>query len=243
MPLFRGVSVLLDQQPPERGALAHAMEWAGRLRLPLRPVAPATFDPPAYDAITRAARCLFQPHELCVFGSFPASVRRGLLETSLRAPQTAVLTTTAEKAVAHVSRVLILNHRRQPGDGFLASAAALCRAFAAAPVILTVASTAPEGRARERTAADSLAKLGVAADCDLAGGCDLPTAVARAARWRRCSHVLVERAAPAWPRWLGGDVLRDLAGLSDALTLVAVPAAAAIEPDGTDNIPAAGASR
>ena len=228
MSLFRGVSVLLDRQFPERGALAHAREWAGRLHLPLRPVAPCAFAPPAYDAISRdASRQLFRPHELCVFGgSLPAPVRRGLLDTSLRAPQTAVLTTTAETTPAQVSRVLILNHRRRPGDGFLPSVAALCRAFAAAPVVLTVARTEAEARERERAAGEELARLGLAADCDLAAGCDLATAVGRAARWRRCSHVFIERATPAWPRWLGGDVMRDLAALSGALTLVAVPAAA-----------------
>jgi len=227
MPPFRGVSVLLDRQSSERGPLAHAVEWAERLRLPLRPVAPSDL--------------FFRPHELCVFGGgLPAPVRHGLLDQSLQAPQAAVLTTTADTVVAHVSRVLILNHRRRPGDGFLPAVADLCRAFAAAPVVLTVAHAEDEAKERERAAGDALARLGIVADCDLAAGCDLATAVSRAARWRRCSHVFVERTAPAWPRWLGGDVMRNLAALSDALTLVAVPAAALIkQPDGMDNVPAA----
>ena len=51
----------------------------------------------------------------------------------------------------------------------------------------------------------------------------MATAVARAARWRRCSHVLVEqRSLPRWRRWFGGDVIRELAALPDSPALVAV---------------------
>jgi hypothetical protein len=220
---FRGVSVLLFPPSPGPGPLAHAAEWAGRLHLPLRPVAPSGL--------------FFRPHELCVFGGgLPGPVRRRLLDASLRAPQTSVLTPTADTAAHHVSRVLILNHRRRPGDGFLASAAALCRAFSAVPLLLTVAAAEAEAVGRERDAADALARLGLAADCDLAAGCDLAMAVGRAARWRRCSHVLVERTAPGWPQWLGGDVMRELANLPDALTVVAVPATAPLYREGTDNL-------
>jgi len=209
--MFRGVSVLLDEQPPQGGAMAHACEWAERLRLPLRTVAcPAP-----------AAREFFRPFELCVFGGgLPPAFRQTLLARSLRTPDAAVL--TCPPAWRPLSRVLVLNQGHRPGDGFLDTVAVLCRTFQVVPVVLTVSPSEAVARSCERAAEEAFAARRLAADFDLMAGCDAPTAVARAARWRRCSHVFVERrAASPWRRWLGGDVMRELACLSDSLSMVA----------------------
>ena len=169
----------------------------------------------------RRAREFFRPFELCVFGGgLPTAFRQTLLARSLRTPQAAVL--TCPPAWRPLSRVLVLNHRRRPGDAFLDTVASLCRTFQVVPVVLTVGRTESAARTWERAAEEAFAARGLAADFDLMAGCDAPTAVAHAARWRRCSHVFVERrAAPPWRRWLCGDVMRELANLSDSLSMVA----------------------
>ena len=209
--MFRSVSVLLERQSPEGGAMAHAREWAGRLRLPLRSV-------PAWTAPE-----FFRPFELSIFdGTLPAPRRQALLARSLRTPQSTLL--ACPPAWRPLSRVLILNQHGWPGDGFVDAVAGLCRSFQATPVVLTVARTVAEAKVRERAAEEAFARRRLVVDCDFVAGCDAATAVARAAHWRRCSHVFVERRpVPGWPRWLRRDVLRDLAGLSDALAVVAVP--------------------
>ena len=66
----------------------------------------------------------------------------------------------------------------------------------------------------------------MAADFDLVAGGDLHTAVARAARWRRCSHVVVPRGRPGvWWRWLRGETIERLAGLAAEVAILALPAA------------------
>jgi K+-sensing histidine kinase KdpD len=87
-----------------------------------------------------------------------------------------------------------------------------------------VAGSERQARIRERFMADAFAQRGLIADFDSVTGCDVLTAVARAAQWRRCSHVLVERRdVSPWRRWLFGDIMTELRGLSNSLTLLAVP--------------------
>jgi hypothetical protein len=84
----------------------------------------------------------------------------------------------------------------------------------------------PSGRPglRQRFAEGRFGARRHPADFDYLVGCDARTAVAWVARWRRCSHVFVERgAAPPWWRCLWGDTRRRLFGLSDALTFLALP--------------------
>ena len=217
--MFRGVSVWVEGPASEGGAMAHASEWAGRLRLPLRTVAcPA---PPARD--------FFRPFELCVFGGALApAARQMLLAHSLQSPQASVM--ICPPAWRPASRVLILNQHRRPGDGFLEAVVGLCQSLQVAPVVLTVARSEVEARGRERAVEEAFAGR-LTVDCDFVAGCDVTTAVARAAHWRRCSHVFVERRpAPPWRRWLGGDVLRDLTCLSDCLAIVGVPEGTALPP-------------
>jgi len=126
-------------------------------------------------------------------------------------------------ALAPATRALILNQYGRPGDGFLETVVAFCQALRIAPVVLTVAGSETQARIRERFVAEAFAQRGLAANFDFVTGCDVQTAVARAAQWRRCSHVFVERRAVSpWRRWLFGDIMNDLKGLPDSLTLVAV---------------------
>jgi hypothetical protein len=127
-------------------------------------------------------------------------------------------------ALAPATRALILNQYGRPGDGFLETVVAVCQTLRNAPVVLTVAGSERQAIIRERFIAESFAQRGLTADFDFVTGCDVQTAVARAAQWRRCSHVFVERRAVSpWRRWLFGDIMSDLKGLPDSLTLVAVP--------------------
>jgi hypothetical protein len=130
----------------------------------------------------------------------------------------------AIEALAPATRALILNQFGGPSDGFLDTVVAICQTHRIAPVVLTVAGSERQARIRERFMADAFAQRGLIADFDFVTGWDVPTAVARAAQWRRCSHVFVERRAISlWQRWLFGDIMGELSGLSDSLTLVAVP--------------------
>jgi hypothetical protein len=264
---MRHVSVWLDDLAPERGAFAHALEWAAHLGLPLEGIAstlrmgggrmlnhPGEEGRRASDAtpsavsadklVACATACVrkgvswdtslwqgglagsdqfLRPVELCVFGdALPPPLKEQLLRRSLRSPDTSVL--VCPRSWQPVSRVLVLHEHRDPNNGFLDAAAAVCHAFQIAPVVLTVARSEREARLRQRFAEERFGTCRQLADFDFVVGCDLRTAVAWVARWRRCSHVFVERgSAPPWWRWLRGDTLQRLFGLSDALTFLALP--------------------
>jgi hypothetical protein len=270
--MFRCISVLLNEPEARGGALAHASEWASRLRLPLRglewpvpaPNSPngrwprpvprlpkavaerlqgiAAISPAAREALGTAcgrgeisweatawqgppdlgAQHLFRPFELCVFeNELPSAFKEMLFSEVLRSAQTSAM--ICPPTWRPVSRVLVLNQHQRPGDGFLDAAADICRAFEVTPILLTVARSEAEARALERSAEEAFARRRLTVDCDIVAGCDVTTAVARAVRWRRCSHVLVEhRCMPRWRRWLGGDVVRELAALPDSPALLAL---------------------
>lgn len=274
--MFSGVSVVVNAIDPERGALAHANEWASRLHLPLRAVewpsrtqdsselrwAPTTSSqleacaqgrtqaasaasPTTLQALSATcgrsgvawdacvwqgsrsvgAQQVFRPFDLCVFGAaLSAAVKETLYSRSLQSPQASVM--VCPQTWRPAPRVLVLNQHRRPDEGFLDTVAAVCKAFQATPVLLTTARTEREARSRERIVEEAFARRGLTVDFDYVAGCDVPTAVARAARWRRCSHVFVERSSTSlWRRWLFGDIMRELADLSESLALVAIPAA------------------
>jgi K+-sensing histidine kinase KdpD len=141
-----------------------------------------------------------------------------------------------------ITRALILNQYARPDGGFLETVVAVCQTLQIAPVVLTVAGSESEARRRERIVADFFAKRGLIADFDSVTGCDVPTAVARAAQWRRCSHVFVERRVVSlWRRWLFGDIMNEFRGLSDSVTVVAVPGAT--PPPSAEGLPFASRKR
>ena len=223
--MFRLVSVLLPEADRQGGAMTHGAEWASRLGAPLRKLERTSHRPLA------DVRRLLSPYELCVFDhDLPARFKESLLcgpsvGGALICP----------KSWRPMSRVLVLNSHPRPADGFLDATAALCRAFGVTPVLLTVAGTETEARSRERFVEEAFARRGLAVDCDLAAGDEPTAAVVHAARWRRCSHCVVEhRPLSPWRRWLGGDVIRELAALPDFPAIVALhdaaPAGDACEP-------------
>ena len=134
--MFRGVSVLLDERPSQGGTMAHASEWAERLHLPLRPRSPAPR--------RRRASSSGPLNSASSAARLPPAFRQTLLARSLRTPDAAVL--TCPPAWRPLSRVLVLNQGRRPGDGFLDTVVALCRTFQVVPVVLTVGRTESAAR-------------------------------------------------------------------------------------------------
>jgi hypothetical protein len=173
--------------------------------------------------LIRAGDQLFRPRELCVFGqSIPLWLKAELLRRSFVCARPPVL--VCPQLWEPVSRVLILHQHRDPGNGFLDVAGQLCRTLDVTPVVMTVARSAREARLRQAFAEERLARLNLPADFDFIIGSDVRTAVACLARWRRCSHVFLEREnAPFWWRWLRGDLMEQLLGLSESLTFLALP--------------------
>jgi hypothetical protein len=246
--VIRQVSVWLDESAPAGGAFAHALEWAALLGLPLQGVAaPGARRPPAGpeadDALpgcgaacarrgvawsgrgtsptARGVDALLGPDALCVFGhSLPATLKGELLRRSN--PRTAAL--VCPSSWEPLKRVLILHQDRGPDSPFLGTAAALCRAFQAEPVVLTVAASEADAQRRQEAARGILAAQRLIADFDFVVGFDVRTAVLQAACWRRCPHVFVEKQQVApWRRWLSGDPLGWLMGRSECLTFLALP--------------------
>jgi hypothetical protein len=247
------VAVWLDSLAPRGGAFPHALDWASGLKIPLRilglssgktdsllhgALAPAGTECAAACA-ERGVACdvvecsqmsaavgeLFCPHGLSVFSSALASrVRDGFLRASMRAKENAILVCPA--SCAPVSRVLILHAPQDPTGGFLASALSTSRALGVNPVILTVARTERQARRGQLVAERACYVHRLAAHLDFVVGVDVGAAVASIARWRRCSHVFLERRqATPWWRWRQGDTLERLLGLTDSLTFLALPEA------------------
>lgn len=166
------------------------------------------------------------PVQLSVFSNaLPGTLKERLLRQSLDTSGTSVL--VCPPSWRPVRRVLILDERRDPGSNFLDVAAELCQAFQVTPVVLTVARTEREARLRQQLAEQRFRARRQLADFDFIAGCDGRGAVACVAQWRRCSHIFVERRdAKPWWRWLRGDRMERLLGLSDSLTFLAIPGTA-----------------
>ncbi len=240
--MFNRISVWLDECAPDRGAFAHASEWAARLRIPLHAVADPLPDRAlracgvacARKGVAWEAESLtealpgggefFGDAELSAFGAdLPAGLSGRLLRASWRSPGASVMVCPRDDRSAE--RALVLVPRSGFDGGFLDRAASLCRTLATPPVVLTVDRSERRAEARQEAARAACFVRGLDADFDLVAGCDLRTAVARAARARGCSHVVVARAAPrTWWPWPRKDTAGRLLGLAASLTLVSLPA-------------------
>jgi K+-sensing histidine kinase KdpD len=161
-----------------------------------------------------------RPSELCVLANaLPRNLKQDLFQHTLQATPASML--VCAQAWQPVSRILVLNQHRDPGSRFLEAAAEICHNFRVPPAVLTVAWTEEEARRRQQFAQVAFADLEIPADFDLICNCELRTAVAAIARWRHCSHVLLERRRLSpWRRWLHGEPIQQLLGLSDSLTLL-----------------------
>lgn len=168
------------------------------------------------------------PAALCVFGgALQPHEMDALLSCCSRQPETTTL--VCSQTWQPVTRILVLNQRRDAGNRFLDMVADLCREFQARPCVLTVARSDAEAKLRQQFAEQALLANGLAADYDRVVGCRVRSAVLWAANWRRCSHLFVEKDyAPPWLRWLRGDTVERLFGLSDTLTLLALPGSVAL---------------
>jgi hypothetical protein len=261
---IRRVSVWLDSLAPDQGAFPHALDWAGRLGLPLRAVATRTqprrvtrsggdaaidcgADTLDLSSTIRscAAACnsgnislettswcgpldlgvrqFLKPADLCVFGgALPPRGLDALLRGYVHQPWTAAL--VCPRKWQPVTRVLVLNQHRDPGDGYLDAVIRVCQAFEVTPVVLTVAPSRREAEVRQDFAERAFHAHRLGADFDLMVGYDAPTAAAAAARWRRCSHVFLQRLGThTWWPWRRVDDLRSLLDRSDTLGLLCVP--------------------
>jgi hypothetical protein len=165
-----------------------------------------------------------RPAELCVFGhALPPRLKEELLRQSLQETETSVL--VCPRPWRPVSRVLVVQ-QHGGGSHFLDSAAGVCRAFQVEAVVLTVARSEREARLRQVSAEEAFAAQRCPAEFDFIVGWDVRAAVAWAARWRRCSHVVLEKEnAPSRWLWLRGDTMGRLLELSDSLTFLALPGA------------------
>jgi hypothetical protein len=170
------------------------------------------------------------PTSLCVFGKGLADGPKiELLRQALRAVDVPIL--VAAQAPQPIPRVLVLNQASKTVDGFLASVARLCGTLRVTPVVLAVAPNEREALARWDAVRETWSALGLAADLDLLAGCDVSDALASVARWRRCTHIIVERRpASPWQRWLQGSLLRRLLGTCESVSVLALPAYSIREP-------------
>jgi hypothetical protein len=174
-----------------------------------------------------------RPPALCIFGdALPRRLKERLLRLSRHSTGSAVL--VGARSWRPVSRVLVVYEQWDADQHFLDGAAEVCRVFGLAPVVLTLARTEREARSRRRIAEERFAARGQPADFDFVVGCDTPAAVAWLARWRRCSHVFVERRKTSLWQRLRGDTLERLLRLSDSLTFLALPGTAPAAPPATE---------
>jgi hypothetical protein len=221
------VSVLTSSSSPRDEPLAHAMEWASSLRLPLQILNTPTNGIPCEGLhapeLISLTNQLFRPHDLSVFSSALSSeLKNRLVRFSMSARQNAIL--VCSRSPSSISRALIVHSADDVGNGFLLSTLSLCRLFCATPVILTLATNEIQARQGQHLAEKACLLQRTPALLDYAVGVELRAAVYSIARWRRCSHVfMARRQTIPWWRWLRGDILNSLIGLVDSPTFLVLP--------------------
>jgi len=247
MEIFHRLVVWLNRPAAEQGALALAMDWAGRLALPIcavigRDQVPGqphvdfetvlargcgyrgiSWTVSAYEGpLTAAIGRLVEPADLVVLGSgFAANDRKRLLRFG-HGDLPAVLVTPDQWHPW--SRALVLDEDHGSQESFLPIAVELCRRLQVQPVILTVARSTRRATLRQTAAKALLAESGLGCDFDVLVGAETRAAVANVARWRRCKGIVVERrAAPPWWRWWQSPTAERLMNLTDSFNLLALP--------------------
>lgn len=181
---------------------------------------------------------------LCVVAEFQYECfRQELLVRCGHAPAAAVL--LCPRRGTHVRRMAVLYDHMNPNAAYLETAAHLCQALGVQPLILTLARTARDGRLKRSHAEGVCASLGVAAEFDDIVTADSRTALGRQLAVQQCSHLIIERGegTAVWPR-LHGDWLAPWRGLSDALSILALPETTALDvPQRTHRIRTTAATR
>jgi hypothetical protein len=189
-------------------------------------------------AVAAGVKQFLSPSSLCVFGKAlcDSGARIELVHQSLDAPDVPLL--IAPQVSQPIARVLIVNQPSDTVGDFLGSVAWLCGALRVTPIVLTVAPTEREATRRSDAAREAWSGTGLAADFDLLAGDDAQEAVASVSRWRRCTHIVVERQVTSpWQRWLRGSFLERWLCLSDSFGLLTVPAARAAAPSKGERSP------
>jgi hypothetical protein len=238
--MFEGIVVWLNGSAET--PFTHALDWARRLRLPLRGVLHSKARA-GIDEAELVARCVragvdwdlsicqgltaanlpefFAPRCLCVFQRGRYDACEELAQWCLRQTRTASLVCPDRWIAAE--RVLLLNRRGPPGQAFLDQAARLCRAVGISPVVLTWAESVKEAQQRQQFAKQVLAPFPIT-EFDLLTGCSMPAAVDLVARCRRCTHVVLEQEPPAsWWRFGQRNVWERLTA-SDSFCYLFLPA-------------------
>ncbi len=169
------------------------------------------------------------PHGLCLFVENASSpIERELLLRSARNREIAVL--MCPPMCVPMTRFMVLHYQTNPNAVYLESAARLCKALEIHPIILVVADTEREADLQQGYAEAVCKSLRLQADFDLVLGSDLRSAVGRVASWRNCSHLIIERrTAPSWWHFTSGDLLEHLRGLSESVSILALPESATID--------------
>jgi hypothetical protein len=161
--------------------------------------------------------------DLCVFpNAMPDAIKEAVLWRSARDPSVSLL--ICPRPWQPMRKLLVVQEPRNSGGRFLNVVVQVCNAFRLAPTVLTVACDEEQARYLQQSAAKDLTALESPADFDFLVGADTLTAVAVAARCRRCTHVMLERpGAAARFSWFRTDTLSRLLDLPDTLTFLAVP--------------------
>jgi hypothetical protein len=146
----------------------------------------------------------------------------GLLREAAECAVSPVL--LCSSALQSASRVLIVHEHEDAGSPFLLSALRICRALKATIVVLSFGHSMSEAQLRQQRAEETIASEDVPAYFDLVAGQDVGAAVASLARWRRCTHVFVEkRCTSGWRRRMRWEADSDLLDLCRSRTLFALP--------------------
>ena len=165
--------------------------------------------------------------ELCVFANaMPDAIKEAVLWRSARDPSASLL--VCPRSWQPMRRLLVVQEPRNSAGRFLEFVVQVCNAFRLAPTVLTIARDEEQARCLQQSAAEALTAIESPADFDFLVGADTLTAVALAARCRRCTHVMLERPSAARFSWFRADTLSRLLDLPDTLTYLAVPSV--IEP-------------
>jgi hypothetical protein len=176
-----------------------------------------------HGPVTANVGWFLQPTALAVVGSTLAEgAKDALLGQATHGPAFPVL--VCPQTWQPLERVLVLHQDGPAVATFLDAMAELCGTLRLTPVVLTVARRERAALTGQRTAQAIWSAHGYPADFDMLVGCKVQTAVASVARWRRCSHVFVERRhSSPWWAWLRADSLGQLLALSDSFPFLVFP--------------------
>jgi hypothetical protein len=163
-----------------------------------------------------------RPHGLCVCVDEACPRTQELLNRSAGNHDNAVL--LCAPTCRSVSRLLVLFDQPKLNVAYLENVASFCNALEVHPIILVVAKSERDAQVQQGYAEGVCNSFQLLADVDFVVGCDVRSAVSRVASWRSCSHLIIERRIEAAARHrFHGDAIDRFRGLTDSLSLLALP--------------------